>query len=189
MLTGMRVREVTSDDKVRDIRLFLSRYIHDNSVGYVLTTAESERFGIASTALACYDSSGIVGAIHISTPFEDVTTAIQKGFPNDAVAILAKRVRMMYNVAVRDDHRRTGIGGALLVAAEAAAYAQGARQVVGVAQGDLDELVPFYEKHGYEVLPLGASLDLQLGNLTMRLPVEILDGRPIRWFRKRLFLQ
>ncbi len=182
----MKVHEVTAAKKVAGAQAFFGQYIHDDSVKYVFSPQQASDLGIQSHLRVCYDLNGIVGAAHFTTPFEDAKQALDSGAPEALVVEFLRKYRMLYNLAVREDMRGQGIGTALLDAVDAGARTQGADAVIGIADGDLARLERFYSRHGYQVLPVGASLCLDVRGDRMVFPIDIVPGKEVQWFRKLL---
>lgn len=71
-----------------------------------------------------------------------------------AVVLLRRRSRVarLYSLAVEPDWQRAGIGGALLVAAEAAAGTAGARLLRLEVRVDAPAVQSFYRRHGFRAV-------------------------------------
>jgi len=181
----MQIREVSGSKKTTIVREFFEGYLSDPATKFVMSPDEARALGFESVTLACYDHQGVVGAINYTAPVEEIGRFLSQGH-QVAAAELSNNVRMVYNLAVRNDQRDSGIGGELLAAAEHHARQAEVSVLLGVAMsdtGELDSLVRFYERHGYVVKPAETPVEIVLPQARTKMYLP-LDGDKVRWFYK-----
>jgi GNAT superfamily N-acetyltransferase len=137
-------------------------------------------FALAEDSPARLDSYLDAGRVLVATSGDEVLGHLQlvaTGHPGEAE---------ITNMAVREDHQGTGIGGGLLTTAIAALTDEGGSTLwVGTASADIDNL-RFYQRHGFRMRSVERDAFTIATGYPPGLRVEGIDIRDRVWLDRRL---